>query len=222
MAKYSWFNRLKNFPSLLIKIHLPIIIFYVAVIVIVSRSGLSANYVIQDPATLTQENFYLGFFSNLGVLLWTSSATICLFTYFCLSPKTQGGVWESFLLFSGFLSAFLAIDDWLLFHEVVFTLYTGLPEELFFIIYAIILPTYLIKFKKLIANKTEFYLLILSIFLFVLSLIIDLILQQFTNLWSRQISQPVEEGLKLLGIVTWLLYFARTSQKIINSRTPIQ
>src|SRR4051794_8451669 len=40
------------------------------------------SYFTRDPASITHSKFYIGLLSNLGIMLWTATATICLFVAF--------------------------------------------------------------------------------------------------------------------------------------------
>jgi hypothetical protein len=99
------------------------------------------------------------------------------------------------------------LDDLFLLHEEVFPYYLNIPEKLVFVGYGMIISLYLVKFRKIIL-KTEFLFLILAFGFLGLSVIIDL-LPIATRLLGNQGEFLLEDGFKLMGIISWFTYFAR-------------
>ena len=156
------------------------------------------DYIMRDPASISSHPVYYGALSNLGVLLWSANAGICLlgaFTTWILSNRWE--VTSFFASFGGF-STFLCLDDLFQFHELLLPGNFGVPEEVLFLLYAIALLFMLVRFRKIIL-RTQPLFLVISLLLFSLSIITD-ILPIPTNL-------IVEDGSKFIAIFAWLSYF---------------
>ncbi|MBD2206564.1 hypothetical protein H6G33_30780 [Calothrix sp. FACHB-1219] len=171
------------------------------------KTGL--GYLTRDPAALTNTPFYIGLFSNIGILLWCSCATICLFSYAILNQNNRSQELAGFLLFSGLLTSFLTLDDLLMLHEEVFPLYLKFPEKLFYVLY---LMTILFGFGKNFKaiKKTEFIILSASVVFFILSILSD-------KIHNHHIVAVMEDIFKIIGISTWLTYLTRLCGREINS-----
>lgn len=160
----------------------------------------------RDPNSITSSHSYYGAISNLGVLFWSFSAAVCLYTYYLFSDsmfernrQTQSD--KSVLLWGGIISVILLLDDLFLLHEVVFKVLFSLDEKVTFAIYGIILSYYLFRFRKFILRKSPFVFLLFSFFFFGLSLFFDF-LPRFTEQWHH----AFEDAPKFLGIVSWFVY----------------
>lgn len=164
----------------------------------------------RDPAAVMETPFYIGLLSNAGVLLWWATAAVCLFSSSVLRGATHYKELRSFFQFSGLLTATLTLDDFFLLHESVFPKYFNLSEKFVYLIYGLTLLLYLYRFKKIIL-KTNFVLLLFAFWFFGFSVLIDKILP------FSELSVFLEDGAKLLGIVSWLAYFIRTCLQSIQA-----
>lgn len=152
--------------------------------------------------------FYFGIFSQVGVLFWCSCAAIC---FFCgvLLAKSRTRKLSSFYFTSGAITSLLLIDDLFLIHEVVFPKYLKIPEEVVFLVYGILIFLYLLKFKQTIQN-TEFLPLLLAFTFFGFSVIANSSLIYIPQSWLKNEGQfLMEDGAKLVGIISWCIYFIR-------------
>lgn len=161
----------------------------------------------RDLASLAEIHPLSGFLSNLEVLVWCATASICLFSAIFLRkamPEVFG-----FLLSSGLLSLYLLFDDFFLFHEDLASRYLNLDENVIFALLGFVLLVYLAVFKRVILS-TRFMVLFLSLGLFALSIAIDFIhttgVESFDS-WKTFF----EDGAKWLGIVSWCSYYVHTS-----------
>jgi len=145
--------------------------------------------------------FYVGIVSNIGFLVWASAASICLFSAAVLRQEAGKREWYLFLLFSGFITSMLLLDDFLLLHVVVPN-YLHIPEMLVYLGYGLLISLYLIRFRTMVL-KTEFLLLLFAFGFFGLSIIIDAGLIDFYG------QNLFEDGFKLFGIVSWATYFIK-------------
>ena len=118
-----------------------------------------------------------------------------------------------FLFFSGLLTLFFLLDDFFVIHESLRD-YFGVPENLSYAVYLILLGFYLLTFRKPILNK-NIALLILAFAFLGGSATIDI----FQKLIIHEIPGYffLEDGLKLIGITSWAGYFAYTAfQHIVH------
>ena len=157
-----------------------------------------------DIATISDHHPLTGILSNLGILLWCSCASVCLFSSLLLYRYKSKKLFF-FLLASGFVTTLLLLDDLFLFHEVLGPGYIGVPERGVLASLAIVGCTYLIVFRHYIL-KTEYSHLSFSLACFAISLFVD-----ETPLPINSLRFLIEDGFKFLGITLWCSYFLRTS-----------
>lgn len=191
------------------------ILSYLLSLFILAAIALSSVYMdipiykfMRDPSSITNVSPFIGIISNFGVLLWCTSAAICLFSWIILSHRSYETEFSKFILCSGLMTVLLLIDDFFRLHEYIFPKFLGLPEKIVIMGYGTLILFGLIKFRKCIL-KTEFLILLAAIGFFGLSLIVDLFqndIEQLVGQWRILF----EDGFKLLGIVSWLGYFLRS------------
>lgn len=199
-------ERTPSFLLMTLWIYLPII----AILAIVPlQTEIPLGNLTRDPLATVNQPFYIGFFSNIGVLFWCGAAAICLFTFALLQNYYRSRKIHSFILSSGIISSILLLDDLFLIHEQVAPKYLFIPEKLVYLIYAVMLLVYLVKFRKTIL-KTDFSWLLLAFGWFALSLVFDKgIIPLSPALVERGFDFYLEDAAKLLGIVSWFTYFAK-------------
>ncbi|WP_051469967.1 hypothetical protein [Fischerella sp. PCC 9605] len=205
-----WYGRFKQLFASLFAVYVLTISAFIVVAIISRLKKIPIAYLTRDPAAILGQPFYIGLLSNIGILLWCSCAAICIFSFFVLKKDIKKKE-SKFLLFSGLLSSILLIDDLLMVHEDVFPNYLHISEKLFFLGYAVILSLYLINFVETIV-KTDFIILILAFAFFGMSIVSDTLFSNINNNYMFLF----EDGAKLLGIVTWFIYFARVCMNKIK------
>ena len=113
----------------------------------------------------------------------------------------------------GLLTSVLALDDLFLIHEQVAPDYLGLNENIVFAVYFLLIFSYFLRFLPVALSDN--YMVLLSAFFFLgLSLTVDKGLPIEISNVSLQFA--VEDGLKLMGIVSWATYFILTSSKAVT------
>ena len=179
--------------------------------------GIEVSYFLRDPITTMKVPFYIGFLSNVGMFLWAFTVGICFFTCHVMekSKETEGA---KFIFYSGILSFVLLIDDFFLLHEIIMPAYFKISEKLLFLIYAVYLFFIVVKFNKFIM-ETEYIYLILALFLFFDSLIVDFF-REILKLGMKidSLGMMVEDGSKIFGALTWFIFYAKTCKKLIVSK----
>jgi hypothetical protein len=170
--------------------------------------GIPVGHFTRDPANTFDYDFYIGSVSYLGIILWTATAAICIFSGIILrswrvsQARTE---MSSFFLASGVLTLALLFDDAFLFHEIFFPTYLGISDYVTFSAYATITLAYLLYFRKTILN-THFLVLGVAGMLLGLGMVVDKLMD---NSADTSIKFLVEDGIKFFGISTWFVYFIR-------------
>ena len=169
------------------------------------QDNIPFSFFSRDPIVTLNGHPLTGIQSTLGVLVWCVAAGICFFSGLVLQRALGDRNLGSFLLCSGVISTVLALDDMFLFHEDLAFRYLGVSEKLVYLVYASLVFAWLIRFHKNILN-TRYGLLFLAFVFFALSIAVDLLLAKWSSDWRIFL----EDGFKLLGIVTWSSYLMRT------------
>ena len=103
----------------------------------------------------------------------------------------------------------MTFDDLFQLHELVFPKYLSISENMVYLTYLNIYMIYFIRFRRQLLNS-DFIVLGISFFLLGLSTIIDILplpIEKDTFL---------EDAIKLLGAITWLIYFVRTADEVVE------
>ncbi len=173
--------------------------------------GIPIGKLTRDPTAVMEAPFYIGLFSQIGIFFWSAAAAICMFSAKVISKHPDSLKFKRFLFVSGLLTLLLGFDDIFLLHESVFP-YLGIHEKVVYATYAGLVLFYLIKFYPTILN-TKYIFLIMALVFFALSVIFD------------KSSIPgidpylLEDGAKMVGIVSWLAYFFSVGAQAVNSHT---
>jgi hypothetical protein len=175
--------------------------------------GIPVGDLTRDPAAITSYPFYTGFLSNIGILLWSATAALCLFSARLVTTRRTTSRWGWFLYVSGLLTLLVTWDDLFMLHEEVLPNYLGLPEHLVYGTYISLGLIYLISFRRVIL-ETEYPLLGVALIFLGLSVTLDV--------YPLPGLDPVlfEDGAKFIGIVSWLIYFTRVSGAALQSPRP--
>jgi hypothetical protein len=189
-------------------------------------AGLTPSEMLRDPIMVAggeQSEYYLGLFSNLGVVLWTATAAICLFAGSELSdsPNRQA---RQFLLYAGIFTTLLMFDDLFMFHE-------NYADDLIYIVYGFGLLYYLISFFRLIL-RLDVVLVALTVPLFGITVLLDLAPWRLLPGEGIEVPQVLasspterdevrrlgfelryllEDGSKFIGICCWAAFHIRAA-----------
>ena len=181
--------------------------FTTAILSVVIFLGMEHNieldHFTQDPSTIMETPWYLGFFSYIGILFWCASATLCFYTRVVLPPGiNEFKEKRKFLLWSGLITSLLLFDDLFLFHETVLPDYFYLPRNVVYLIYLNILFIYVIIYRTEIL-QSEYVVLVMASGLMGIS--------QFVDMLPMPIPEDsfLEDAVKLFAIVTWFIYYGR-------------
>jgi hypothetical protein len=201
-------NQLKALIPFLLKIFVPAFLVLLGMVLIRYFCDIPFRTMTMDPVQVLaglKGNPFCGCLSNFGVLLWCSAAAVCLFSAACLLTEGKSEA-SQFLLYSGIITLILMVDDFFLFHEIVFPRILGVAGDILFLSYFLIIVTYLYRFHRFIL-QTEYLLLVLAFILLGISFTADIMPFRIRGQFL------VEDGSKFLGIVAWMGYFMRVSYK---------
>jgi len=160
----------------------------------------------QDPNAKMGAPFYVGLFSNIGIMIWSAALTVCFYA----ASRIVKGVRRfdrEFLIVSGLITLMMTLDDLYQVHEFVFPHYFSISENMVYLTYMNIYLIYFIRYRNQLLNS-DFIALALAFFFLGLSTVIDLLplpIEKDTFL---------EDAMKLLGAVSWLVYYMRTADEL--------
>ncbi|KGJ88158.1 hypothetical protein [Thalassotalea sp. ND16A] len=200
--------QLKSNTKVLSVCYLVLALAVLSIYVAAHSFNISPAVFTRDPVSLLRAPLYTGLMSNVGILLWVSSAAVCLFSAYTISRYS--GRTNGFLLYSGYLTLWLVLDDLFLFHEELFPDYLGISQGVIILIYLLLFLVFFVKYLPAIL-ASDFVLLLLACTFFAASLVCDFALPQ------RGMVHLVEDSFKLFGITTWLVYFCQASKGLIES-----
>ena len=129
-----------------------------AVVVLWVFKDIPVGHFTRDPANSFNFQFYVGSVSTIGGILWTATATLCIFSANLLrtnEASSEQKEMSNFFLASGFLTLLLLFDDVFLFHEQFFPNHLGIPDYFTFPAYAVITLSYLVIFRRVVL-KTHY------------------------------------------------------------------
>ena len=184
--------------------YLPAFLLLCALVAIRLRYGILIEDMTRDPAAVVSAPFYVGAVSNFGMVLWGACAGSCFLGCAMLRGAPDKRDLRLFLLFSGIITCALMLDDLLQFHEVVYPTYIAIPQRVTYAAYLLAGLAYLVRFRGAIA-RTPYLLAALAAVFLGMSAGLD------------QLPSPLpaqflfEDGFKLMGIVSWLMYLAQTT-----------
>lgn len=172
-----------------------------------SYKEIPLDFFTKDPNAITDAPFYLGILSNVGIMLWSGSIVLCFFGAYLIRNQPQSAETYLFLILSGLLSLMLALDDLLQLHEHVFPSYFRISDNAVYLTYTNLFLVYFIRFRKTLLDS-EFLVYGLAFFFLGLSTVIDLLPLPIPR------DTFLEDAIKLLGIVSWLVYFFRFTGRL--------
>jgi hypothetical protein len=164
----------------------------------------------RDPSAVMNGPSYAGALSNLGALMWSATAAVCLFCASLLRGKVGRVHARRFLLASAGFTGLLLVDDLFMLHDLVLPEYFSLRERYVVLSYGVLMLSYLVVFRDTIL-RTEWLVLVFAGGFFFLSLAVDKLPEDLLPM-----HHIFEDGAKFMGIVTCLLYMARTSRALIK------
>lgn len=148
-------------------VFLPAALGLIALAVVSWRTGISIEILVRE-SKADAEHPFVGLLWDTGVLLWTSTSAICLFTAIALR-KWQGASRDAGLFMSaGLFTAVLLIDDFFLIHESLNS------SRYLLLAYLVVVGALFVGFRDPILSY-EYELLLIALSFFGLSLLVDVL-----------------------------------------------
>lgn len=164
-------------------------------------AGVPVGDLTRDPVAVTGGAVYIGFLSQTGIFFWAASAAVCLFTAHVLARRPDVAPARNFFFAAGLLSLLLGIDDVFLLHERLLP-GLGIPELVVYGTYVALILLWLVRYRG-IMMRSEYVLLGMALAFFGISVMADAL---NPDVPGRVL---LEDGAKITGIVSWLVYFFR-------------
>ncbi len=143
-----------------------------------------------------------GFVSNLGIMLWSATAAVCLFAAGIFErANARALMW--FALSAGLLNGWLALDDAFLLHENVLP-YFGIPQNLVLASYVVLALAYAAASWRIIL-ASDYMILLVAGAAVALSLLVDTV---FSSLVPSLVY--IEDSAKFFGIFSWASFHLTT------------
>ena len=177
-----------------------------ALVLVHCMTGIPFAQFTADPAATFNYNSMFGYISNVGVLLWCATASVCFLSAAILNVRRDQGEMVKFLVCFGALTAVLMFDDLFMFHESIAPEYLHVPEKAVLIVYGLYALYSFSHFRKIVlTNDIRF--LVLAACAFGFSVLID----QVSDRFYLPGEYLFEDGAKFIGIASWLAYFVNLS-----------
>lgn len=196
-----------------LKLYLPPLTILLGTFLICYFVKMPNEVLMSDPLWLVDALPWVGAVSNIGILIWTISISVCFFTGALLSQRRGDKNRVRFLYAVGGITILIMLDDFFMLHELIYSKYLHLDENLVFSFYGMLILVCFIKFRGLIL-KSDYSTLITSLVFFALSAAFDTLHRYHTFPWHRF----YEDGFKLLGIFGWAGYFVKLCSDFLSSK----
>lgn len=113
-----------------IKLVLVVSAFLIGIILFIHFwKGHSFGMLTRDITAIFDTSPLTGFVSQIGIFIWSASATVCMFSAMVLSNLPNNKKIKHFLIASGILTLILGLDDTFLLHEDIFPRF-GISENI--------------------------------------------------------------------------------------------
>jgi hypothetical protein len=162
----------------------------------------------REPSEVLDAPFYTGFLFHIGLLIWFTSAVVCLFGGMLIVERA-GRDAALPVLAAGVLSLVLSLDDALRVHEDVLPGKLGIPKAGGYALYGLAVVGWLATFRSFV-RRSDWPLLALAVALLGCSVVLD-------RAFVEHQRHVFEDGAKFLGIVAWTLYFVRTTHARVRT-----
>lgn len=177
------------------------------------NAGLSYRDLVRDTNAIAGQPSYFGAYSNIGILLWASAASIALFCWLAIRDRKPAAPFQRPLLVGGLFMALACLDDMFMLHEHSYRI--GIPEPVVLAAYGGLLLAFVASTLPILF-QSEWLSLGAAMLLLGLSTLADVFPYPFTG----QIF--VEEVSKLSGIAFlayYLIALALTATRFSYGRT---
>jgi hypothetical protein len=172
---YSVFEQSRRQWATLLLVYVPPVIF---LIVLTLQRGVPAHDLMADTASIANVPTYIGLVSNLGIILWGATVTICVFTMALLWRQSH---WIKFFAGSAGLTLLLLLDDKFMIHDRILP-QNNIPEGLYVGFYGLAFLAYTAAFWRFF-QQTDYILLLLAVALLGFSVAVDVVGGQIQSIY---------------------------------------
>jgi hypothetical protein len=202
-------KQLKTLFPILLGAYLPMLAFLLGVGAYALATDQRVWFFTVEPFLIGNLPAYAGILSTLGNVLWAAAAAVCFYTDWILRIEDSKRRWKQFLFSTALLTVLLMADGLFQMHRIFYPQVLRIPTLVVFGFYGFYVITLLGYFREEIF-ETEYLLLALALIFFFLAVVFDMI-----SILPRG-STAFSDGLKLFGIVSWLIYLVRTSRHALQ------
>jgi hypothetical protein len=172
--------------------------------------GIPFEAVSRDAADLYNFHPLTGVLSNLGVLLWTTSAAVLIFSASLIRHNPAIHQMRATLGRFAILSTILLVDDLFLIHEQVAPQNLGISEKLTYLLYAAVFVVCFWRSRSVLLNS-RVDILAAALTGFALSIGLDLVPN-----WLPYYHYALEDTPKFIGIGLWTTFCIVLSQQSLE------
>lgn len=177
----------------------------------VSRAkGVDIGFLTRDPLDVAGMNALCGCISNLTVLLWCSTAAVCLFAASTMADGADDEL-RRFLRWAGVVTFVLTFDDFFMLHERLLEGRVRYGELIVLALDLSIVLAWAARFRSILLRRMDAVLAVATIS-FGVSLGVDLLSGHVV--WSSMLL--LEDGAKLLGVASWMFFFVLTARAAVT------
>ena len=215
-------SQIRPLLTVLISAYFPALLLLSVVALLSSKTSVPIAHFTRDTVSVAGAPFYAGILSQIGILLWSASASICLLTSAVLHRVSSRSKTKAFILGAGLLTVVLMLDDAFLVHEKIAPRYFHLSSNILFALYGVMITVFLISFRHIIL-RSDYILLVVSFGFLAASVVFDKLhdygLFYLLGVDSVGVKYLLEDGCKLLGIAGWFTYWAPTCFVVLVNGT---
>lgn len=177
----------------------------IATVLLGTSTRVPTRLLTRDPTAALGGAPYVGFLSQVGIFFWAGAAAVCLLAWRLVGREAaEGDRARGFFAAGGMLTLLLGVDDLFLLHETVFP-GVGIPEPSVYAAYGAGLALFLARYRASV-GITAPVLMALALASFGTSAAFDVLEPRGVNQYL------LEDGAKLVGIVSWLGFFLRAAE----------
>lgn len=169
------------------------------VLLVAAWKDLPVSTLTRDPLETVGLRWQTGFLYKVSLLIWGGTAMTCLLGAAIRRSDRNARALRAFLLGSAALILVFGVDD--VFQlRVEYLDHLGLPEATVFAVYGVALCVFAVVFGRTVL-RTEYGVLVVALAVFV----------AWLGLRQADAGLGAQDGVRLVGQLTLLLYFFRTS-----------
>ncbi|MBI5475797.1 MAG: hypothetical protein HY964_03565 [Ignavibacteriales bacterium] len=203
-------KQFRKYYFLFLILILPFLILTGFVLLVSHKTGQPIVVFFQDIFYQTHAPLYVGFISNIGMMVWSFAIAVCFYAAYLLNASGKKELFYFFM--SGALfGTLLLLDDFFMFHEIIYPRYLHIDSDVAYAIYALMGIAFLIKFREILL-ESDFIFFIMALGFFALSIFFDELRE---SILISDYYIIAEDGTKFVGIIYWMTYFMITGKKYI-------